>query len=74
MCVMRTTEEVDKHCEEQTVIPDWWEFQIQRSKREKRNARWKLDFTRDGWLAQTFTPYGAAAVDKDSIGRLRFNI
>ena len=69
-----TAEEVDEYCEEYTVLPDWWKFQVLQLQCDKRYTRWKLDFTREGWLARNFTPHGAAAVRKDSLGRLRFVI
>ena len=69
-----TTGEVDDYCDEYTVLPDWWKFHVLQLQCDKRYTRWKLDFTREGWLARNFTPHGAAAVRKDSLGRLRFVI
>ena len=49
-------------------------FHALRLSLKKRNEYWKLDFNKDGFLAQDFTPHGAAVVFIDSKGRRRFPV
>ena len=66
--------EVETYCAAYCVLPDFWKFHVLRLGIAKRYDHWKLDFSKTGWLAQNFTPHGAAAVVRDKFGRLRFPV
>ena len=66
--------EVETYCAAYCVLPDFWKFHVLRLGMAKRYDHWKLDFSKTGWLAQNFTPHGAAAVVRDKFGRLRFPV
>ena len=69
-----TAEELGLYCKESCILPDYWKFQALRLQLARRNDFWKLDHSKDGWLAGNFTPQGAAAVVRDTYGQLRFPV